>query len=198
MMNEAEREELEASIRAHLEAGESAQAITVAIKGYGPEILAFLVGTMRDENAASEVFSAFSEDLLRGIEGFAWRSSFRTWAYTLARHACSRYLRDPHRRRARRLATDEVAGIVDELRTGTPQHMKTEMKHALARIRQALSPEERMLLILHVDRGMSLKEAAEVMSSEGEPVRHVALRKRFQRVKEKIRRLASDLGLPSD
>ena len=49
-------------------------------------------------------------------------SSFRTWAYTLARHALYRLSRDPHRRRERNQAlsgSPEVFQMVEHVRTAT-------------------------------------------------------------------------------
>ena len=146
-MEESKRADLERALRAQLDAGDVSCAITEAIQGYGPELLGFITGTVRDEEVASEVFSVFSEDLVRGIERFKWKSSFRTWAYTLARNACSRFYHDPYRRRARPFLTGEVSQIVDRVRTGTLAFLKTEAKDTVARIRERLAPDERMLLI---------------------------------------------------
>ena len=59
-----------------------------------------------------------------------------------------------------------------------------------------------MLLILHVDRGMSWAEVAEIMDEEVDmadraAVRQAAnrLRQKFHRIKQKLRRLAEAEGL---
>ena len=44
------REELEETIRSHCDAGELEQAATVALEGYGRELLGYLVATMRSES----------------------------------------------------------------------------------------------------------------------------------------------------
>ena len=72
------QEELEAKIRSHFDAGELEEAATVALEGYGRELLGYLVATMRSEQDAGDVFSELSEDLWRGLPEFGWRSSFRT------------------------------------------------------------------------------------------------------------------------
>ena len=194
-MNETERASLEASIQSHLEANDTDTAITETIRGYGPEILGFLVGAMGDETAASEAFSTFTEDLVRGIAGFRWSSSLRVWCYVLARNASNRYYRDPFLQRRYPLETREYAKVISDTRTKTLTFLRTEVKDGVARIRERLTPNERTLLILHVDRNMNLKEVAKVMSTKKKPVSHPALRKRFQRIKEKIRELALEEGL---
>jgi len=65
----------------------------------------------------------------------------------------------------------------------------------LARLRASLEPEERTLLILRLDREMSWNEVAEVLSVEGGPVDAAAVRKRFERVKDKLAKLAKKQGL---
>src|SRR5215831_19409009 len=97
---DASRSELEAAVRAQHEAGNLRAAATRALEGYGPEILGYLVATLRSDEAAAEVFSQFCLDLWTGLPGFEWRSSFRTWAYMLARHAAIRVRRSPHVRRS--------------------------------------------------------------------------------------------------
>src|SRR5687768_6899943 len=64
-----------------------AEAAAAAIRGYGPEIFAFLVSRHHNDLHAEEVFSIWSERLWRGLREFAWACSLRTWAYTLARNA---------------------------------------------------------------------------------------------------------------
>jgi RNA polymerase sigma-70 factor (ECF subfamily) len=88
-----ERAALEARTRGLCEAGDERSA--------GREIFGFLVSRLRDRDAAADVFSTFTEDLWRGLDGFRWQCTARVWAYTLARHATSHYLRDARRRRAR-------------------------------------------------------------------------------------------------
>jgi RNA polymerase sigma-70 factor (ECF subfamily) len=69
-------------------------------------------------------------------------------------------------------------------------------------LRQTLPPDDQMLLILRVDGGMDFRELAVAMaandavSDDAELDREAArLRKRFERVKERLRELARDAGL---
>src|SRR5690349_16952146 len=95
----------EAGIRALCEAARLDEAATAALRLYGAEIFGFLLALHRgDEEGASDVFSIFSEQLWRGLRGFAWHSSMRTWAYAVARNASH-----AHRRAAQRWARRNVA-----------------------------------------------------------------------------------------
>jgi len=67
------------------------------------------------------------------------------------------------------------------------------------RIRAQLEDEEQLLLTLRIDKGMDWKDVARVMLYEGERTEDEAvtreaarLRKRFQLLKDKLRRLAAE------
>jgi RNA polymerase sigma-70 factor, ECF subfamily len=76
-------------------------------------------------------------------------------------------------------------------------HGREEVRRqGIERLRAMLTPEERTLLVLRLDRDLSWREVAIVLEEEqGEPVEEAALRKRFERVKERLVRLARDEGL---
>ena len=60
---EEQRAALEAEIRGLCDAEDWGQAATIALKGYGPEVLGYLSAMSRTETDAAEVFSIFCEDL---------------------------------------------------------------------------------------------------------------------------------------
>lgn len=194
-MEPADTAAIEAQIGAHLDRNDLREAATVAVKGYGPQILGYLIAVMRNEEAAYEVFSQFSEDLWRGLASFRRESSLRTWAYKLAWHAAKRYNRDAFRKRARRLETTELSQIAAEVRSSTVNYLRTQVKDRVAALRESLDPAEQTLLILRVDRNLSWTEVAEIMSEPGEPVDEAKLRKRFERLKGKLRKMAEQRGL---
>src|SRR5262245_6901627 len=95
------REQIEEEIRRSFDAGSLDAAAEAALRGYGRELYAFLAALHRDAADASEVFSLFLEGMWRSLPGFGWQSSFRTWAYGVARRTSLRYQRDTRRRVAR-------------------------------------------------------------------------------------------------
>jgi len=192
--------DLEQQIQSLLEKGDLQRAASRAVEGYGPEVFGFLVSLVRDTRDASEVFSQTCEDLWVGIERFEGRCSMRTWLYTLARHAAARFRRSPHRRAGRRLALSQVSEIADRVRTQTLPFLRTEAKSELARIREALDEEDRALLVLRVDRGLSWNDIALVFAGDDASKATLErtsarLRKRFQAVKSEIRKRAREAGL---
>ena len=179
-----------------LDRGDHAGAATVLVREYGPQLLGYLCSVLRSEADAGEVFSMFSEDLWRGLPGFRRECPVRVWCYRLAWHAAARFLRDPYRGRGRRLETTELSRLIDEVRSSVFLGRDQARQATLDRLRGGLSPDERALLVLRVDRGLSWGEVALVLSDEqGAPVEESALRKRFERLKEKLAGQARREGL---
>jgi RNA polymerase sigma-70 factor (ECF subfamily) len=198
------REQLEREVRDLLEAGDPGEATTRAIKGFGPEILGFLVGTTRVETDAVDAFSVFCEHLWQGLPGFRWECSLRTWCYVLARRAASRNARG--RRAVAHLSTGAMDRIVDTITTATLPFVRAQQRAQVVALRESLEPADRMLLALRVDKELDWRDVARVMAeaeadeadsdSDRDLDRRAALlRKRFERVKKKLRELAEAQGL---
>jgi RNA polymerase sigma-70 factor (ECF subfamily) len=188
---------LEKVLAEYLGRGELHEAATEIIRGYGSQILGYLVTMLRDQDLAYDVFAEFSERLWTGLGGFAGQSSVKTWAYQVAwRCACQR-LRDPYRRRGRPLESAVLSGLVDEVRSITPLYQQTEVKDGFARLRERLAPEEQTLLFLRINRRMPWSEIALVLAEGDARPTEAMLRKRFERLKAKLRELAIEEGIIS-
>ncbi len=175
--------------------GDLQPAATEAIRWLGPEILGYLAAMVKSEADAAEVFSQFAEDLWRGLPGFRWDSSLRTWAYRIAYHAAARFARDPYRQRGQRFETTMASRIADDVRRSSVLR-QDQREQQLAALRAELDPDERTVLILRLDRGLSWREVAEVLAAQGEaPPDEAALRKRFERIKDKLGKKARQAGL---
>jgi RNA polymerase sigma-70 factor (ECF subfamily) len=204
-MDPVARDALEARIRAHSEAGDKKGAATALLKGYGRELIGFLIAHLRDREAAAEVFSQFTEDLWKGLDGFRWQCTARVWSYTLVRHAASRYIKDARRRRGKQVSLSRagpLSEIEQKIRTATLAAARTESRSRVAQLREGLPADDQTLLILRLNRNLGWKEIAQVMVYEGETVgddvlekEAVRLRKRYQLAKEKLRRMAIEQGL---
>jgi RNA polymerase sigma-70 factor (ECF subfamily) len=206
--NPRDPESIERQIHSLCDAGEREKAATRLLESYGQEIFRFLLSRLHDHDASGEVFSQFTEDLWRGLGGFRWECSARAWSYTLARHASSRYVADARRRRQREEPISRSSGLHDvaqKIRTQTLAAVRTEVKSRVNELREQLPLDDQTLLILRVNRRLDWKEIARIMIDESEATTDRAieteaarLRKRFQAIKEKLRRMAHDAGLLSD
>jgi RNA polymerase sigma-70 factor (ECF subfamily) len=188
-------ERLEREAASALVRGDLAAAAELVMRGYGPEILGYLHAVLRDPDVAGDVFSQLAEDLWRGLPAFRRESTLRTWAYKLAWHAASRARDEAYQRRRRRLATHDLSSLAEEVRSRTAAHLRTEVKDRFAELRAGLEPEEQTLLILRVDRDLSWREIAGILSGPGAPVEEAAVRKRFERLKDKLAERARAAGL---
>jgi len=204
----SEREELEQEIRVHCETGDVRSAAAAAIRGYGPEIFGFLVAFHRRDEDAAEVFSRFSEHLVRGIPGFAWHCSFRTWAYAVARNASITYRRQAKKHAATHVPLpdgSQLSAIEQPVRTDTVSYLRTERRARIQALRESLAAEDQELLVLRVDKRLPWNDLVRVLHEHEGPLgddavkREAArLRKRLQLIKEKLHELGRREGLLRD
>lgn len=194
-----ELSQLERELAAALAAADNQRAAVLTLRGYGSEILGFLIAQLRSDQHAEEVFSAFAEDLWRSLPGLTLRTSMRAYAYALARNAKHRFLaRDLRKQRAAVPLSDAklVSELVAHVRTKTATYIATDSKHKLAELRDRLDSDEQTLLTLRVDRGLEWLEIAEVFGDLDDPKKAAArYRKRFQQLKDKLSIWARESGL---
>ena len=185
-------------LREALEGGRVADAATSALETYGEEIYALLAALHRSEGDPGEVFSLFCEHLWKGLPRFELRSSFRTWAYTLAWHASARYRSRELNRREVLVSSTEFQRLAERVRTTTHSRMAREKRSRLRELRETLPIEDQTILILRVERELDWKDLARVFHEgsvlDEETLQREAarLRKRFQSIKEKLRELADN------
>jgi RNA polymerase sigma-70 factor (ECF subfamily) len=197
---------LEQRIGRHHERGEIKEAAAAAIEAFGPEILGFLVAVARDERLAGESFSQFCQDLWTDMPAFRGETSFRTWAYRLARNAWLRLLREPRlQKTVTHSDSPHISNVERRVKTLSLPHLESEAERQVSKLRKSLDPEDHALLILHIDRQMSWSEIGQVMISAEEASdqgaverRAAALRERFDQVTENLKKQARKHKLLAD
>jgi len=185
--------ELERRLEALIDGGALADAATEVIRGYGPGILGYLGALLREDEAAREAFSEFAEELWKALPRFARKSSVKTWAYAIAYHSALRHRRARSRRRTRPIRDSEYSKLAASVHATSQAFCRTAADRKLDALRRSLTDEEQTLLVLRLDRRMSWDEIAEVLRSP--PGGVPTLRKRFQRLKDRLRRAAEREGL---
>jgi RNA polymerase sigma-70 factor (ECF subfamily) len=172
---------------------------TAALDAYGPELYGFLVHTLGKEADAAEVFGELGENLWAALPAFEFRCSVRTWLYVLARHAAARFRRSPWQRKAR--GESGLDDAIAHARSRTAPWLRTDVKDRFRALRDALPAEDRELLVLRVDRDLSWDDVSRVMLGDASPdaaalrTEAARLRKRYQHVKDELRRRAKESGL---
>ena len=193
--------ELESELEALICARQLDKAATRALESYGPELYGFLVSYLGSESDAADVFSQVGEDLWKGLPSFGLGCSVRTWLYVLARHAAARFRRSPWNRRT---GDSRLEGLVELARTRTKPWLRTDVKDRFRALRESLDPDDRSLLVLRVDRDLSWEEVARVTLGVERPDESVLaretdrLRKRYQLLKNDLRRRAREAGLADE
>ncbi len=183
----------EAEILALLDGRDERAAATEAMRLFGPKILGYLRSILRDEADAGDAFSVWAEHLWRGIGTFRGDSSFRTWAFKIAYNAALNVRNEAWRRLGRPFDTGEASRLADEIRTKTAVREERQ-RTRLDEIRERLTPEEQTLLTLRIDQQLSWDDIGDVFSAANGGVRVDAptLRKRFQRLKDRLAEMLRD------
>lgn len=194
-MARGESPDVDGRVARCLAAGDDRGAAEAIAQELGPALRGYLCAVLRSEDDAGEVFADVCEQVLKNVGGFRGESTVKTWAYRIAWRTAMHFRRSPGRRRAAPLRTEDVSGIAQPARSATAQHLRTDAKDWLARIREELSIEDQSLLTLRVDRGLSWNDVAVVMGDGDVAKTSALLRKRFERIKERLRAAAMRDGL---
>jgi RNA polymerase sigma-70 factor (ECF subfamily) len=173
---------------------ENDAAATAVIRSLGPQVLRYLRSLLRHEDAAAEAFSQWAENVWKGLSAFRGEGTVRGWCFRLAYNAALNLQNEAWRRRGERLATSAASQLADDLRTRTAVRVERQ-RQALDVLRESLSVEERSLLTLRIDQELPWADIAQALAAEGHPADPAALMKRFERLKERLARMAKEQGL---
>ncbi len=183
---------LDERVRALLASGQNDEAATLALATLGPQILGYLCAALGHDDG-EDAFSLFAEHLWTRLGTWRGEGSLRAWSYRVAWNAARRLRRDPYRRRRRTLPTSAASRLAASIASASGD-LRGGRRDRLGRLRAFLSPAERSLLVLHVDRGLDWGEIATIVA-KGTPSDAARLRKRYQRLKTKLTTLAQRQGL---
>ncbi|HSM91686.1 MAG TPA: sigma-70 family RNA polymerase sigma factor [Anaeromyxobacteraceae bacterium] len=183
--------DLELRVRHQLSTGHADAAATSVIELLGPGVLRYLCSLLPEDDAC-DAFSEFQQCLWRGLPRFRWECPLRAWAWRLAWHAAVRCMRDGYRRRREPLSP-ELAESSPAPGTGTAWlEGRSEQLEALG---EELGARDRTLLALRLGRNLAWEQVAAAFAAEGEAISAAALRKRFERLKERLAGMARARGL---
>ncbi len=183
----------EAEIRALHAAGDYRATTDRILETYGSALYGYIRTLISDEATAADAFQHFSLRLWQSLASFAWRSALRTWLFTVARNAALRTAAQSRDGRARRLATAEEADLCQQWqRSTTALWQQTAEKSRLWSAIAALPAPDRELLFLRLDQRLSWTEIAALTAADAPDAAQsqrtsAALRKRFERIKERLK-----------
>lgn len=195
--------DVERTIRRLCDEGRDAEAVTLALRTYGAELRALLATLLEDEEEVREAYAVFGEQLWISHGRFQWRSSYRSWAYVIAKRVA---LRTWQRRRVARRRTANGGVEPDELAyrpdTEPPSLAQGPRGRAVVARCEALSAEERQIVRLRLEYGLSWRNIALTMMPPEEATSDAAVargaaryRKRFERIRAQLRAVMVSRGL---
>ena len=186
---------LDAQVAAHLACGDAGAAAAAVVRALGPGLLGYLVAVLRDEEDARDVLAEVAEHLLTSLPRFRGECAVKTWTYRIAWRTAMRHRQDPRRARTTHLRSSVAEALAEEVRASTAAYQRPAALAWLERVRAELSPADQSLLTLRLDRGMAWAEVAEVMGTGDAASDLAALRKRYERIKDRLRRAAERDGV---
>ena len=178
---------------AALASGDEAAAAEAALRDLGPAVLRYLQSLLRDADDADDAFSLFAEQIWKRIGTFRGQGGFEVWLFRVAFREALRFQDSTWKRKRRPLPTTAASRIAGEVRR-TASISRDRRLEALERLRASLSLEDQHLLVLRVDHRLSFRDIASTLG-EGDGLDEVTVRKRFERAKARLARLAKDEGL---
>lgn len=193
--SEAERAQLEETIKALHEQGRFGEATRIAITGYGAEIYGYLLAILRSRDAAGDVFIEFCENVEAGFPRFEWRCKFRTWAYAITRRAARRFQAAARRQWHRQVALCDAHTemLAQASRTPTHEWLKSSVRLVFQELRRQLPEEDQTILILRLDRDLSWEEVAIVTGEFEGDTGDEAFKREVNRVKTRFNRAKGEL-----
>lgn len=173
----------------------STYTVEGALRDYGAEIYGWMIASLATETEAADAYAVFCEELWRSLARHQGRCSLRTWCYMLARHCVARTIEGRGRPRAS-LSDAPSSLLVAPAAESLPGYLRTDVKQSVRALREQLDPDDQTLLVLRVDKDLGWRDISLVLlgdaASDTELARHAAtLRKRFERVKERLRQLVT-------
>jgi len=177
-----------------LASGDEVGAAELALRNHGPAVLRYLLGLLRDPDDADDAFSLFAEQLWRHIGTFRGPGGFEVWLFRIAFREAMRLRDEAWRRRKRAMPTTDAHRIAAEVRRTASVSMERRLD-ALDRLRGALSLEDQHLLLLRLDHGLSFEEIAGTLGEGDAALEEATVRKRYERVKVRLAKLAKAEGL---
>jgi RNA polymerase sigma-70 factor (ECF subfamily) len=193
----------EAAVREALVRDDVRGAVETAVALYGAEVFGFVSGVMDDPTAARDAYVRFAERLWRNIGRFRWHYSLRTFCYGLARREIARRRaeapRPPSVRSAPAPSRGQRSQAAGPDSLGAWTTGMATLRAGIDILRSELAPEDREILVLRVDRGLSWRDVALTTLddvSEGDIQRESdRLALRFVAIKEQLARAAAAHGI---
>jgi RNA polymerase sigma-70 factor, ECF subfamily len=166
--------------------GDYRAALEVLVRAYQHLIVRHCTAMLGDAAYGAELAQEVFLGAYAAMPRFRQEASLRTWLLAIARKQCLKALRD--RRRRQRLEADRRGEIAHGAHRQPPDPPGEGPEAVRQRVREGLArlaPEERTVLLLRYDTGLSLGELAHILGRSEASVRR-QLARALQRLREVI------------
>ena len=144
------------------------------IGAYKDGLILYLNSYVCDISLAEELTEETFVKLVLKRPCFSGDSAFKTWLYTIARHAAIDFLR----KKRQNVSTEECMELVDEQANLEREFLKQEQKIQLHDALKQLKPEYRQVLWLYYFADFSHKDIAKILGKTTHNVEMLASRAR--------------------
>jgi RNA polymerase sigma-70 factor (ECF subfamily) len=186
---------LDRDVALRLASADLGGAVAAVLRALGPGLTGYLSALLRDDDDVREVLADVAEHLLTSLPRFRGECRVKTWTYRIAWRTAMRHRHDPRRQRTTSLRSSLADALAAEVPRSTGAFRRDAAIAWLERVRAELSPADQSLLTLRLDRGMSWAEVAVGMGSGDTAADLAALRKRYERIKDRLRKAAERDGV---
>jgi RNA polymerase sigma-70 factor (ECF subfamily) len=130
------------------------------VREFSPALGAYLERMVEDPATADDLLQETLFKITQGLSGFEGRSSFKTWAYTIAtRVAIDHFRRSGQRQKT--VSIDEAHEPVDPNVDISETFVVDEMNACIREVIDRLPEDYRAALVLHDLEGLTTQETAE-------------------------------------
>lgn len=168
-------------------AGDGEQACAELFRRYRQRVYLWCYRYTHDPDEAVEQAQEILIRVFRGLDGFAGRSRFSTWVYSVARNHCLNALaRHGGRWRERLVPIDglEIADRRGEESLGRAE-LAQELERLLARAGERMPADELAAFVLHYRDGLTVREITRTLGCGNQ----TGARTLIQNARRKFRRL---------
>lgn len=169
------------------------QAFGVLVDRYWPRVQRWLLGVTRSNQLAEDLAQETFLKAWRGIASFAPATSFRAWAFRIARNG----LIDHRRREREAVSLDTCEEMSGGDAAPLAQLMHEETQVLIARACERLPVSVREAFLLRTQEGLSFAEIAAALESTEETVRWRVHKARQHLLKELSSHLSAGQAKPA-
>jgi len=198
MHDQSSTSPLDIEVHQLVAAGRQREATDLMLTRLSPELRPFLHRLLGDASLVDEALGNTCEHLWRRLSQFRWEYSLRSWSFIFARREASRFRAAGSQMGAPPTMLSPAHGETVYVTPNAEGSTSTE--NQLDLLRASISDDDRDLLVLRVERGLSWREVAAAFLEDDDPsaesiLRESArLRQRYRAIRVRLAAALAEVG----